>query len=168
MPAGQYSSVRQGIAFVSIVLFTIALLAVVVLAIVLLTASSQPAWTTTNGEQVPDGTIRTLTGAEHCEWESSTVLHIGMPLGAVMESGADVHQYISDPEGVYLHPGFARSFKTTFNPNATLPSDAKFSGFKRDGVELWISDSELDSAIYMVSDSATERWPKADPRIFCD
>jgi hypothetical protein len=163
MPAGQYSSAQQRITFVAVILF-----ALVVFAIVLLTASSCPVWTTANGEQVPDGTIHTLIADDHCGWESSTLLHIGSPIGTVMDYGTNFHQYIRDPESVYIHPGLARSFKTTFNPNATPPLDAKFSGFNRDGVELWISDSELDSAVYMISESSTERWPKADPPIFCD
>ncbi|MDE0592131.1 MAG: hypothetical protein OSB68_02635 [Dehalococcoidia bacterium] len=33
----------------------------------------------------------TLIADDHCGWEYSTLLHIGMPLGTAMESGADVH-----------------------------------------------------------------------------
>ncbi len=60
-----------------------------------------------------------------------------------MESGDDVHQYIRDPDDVFVRRDLARSFNTTYSPNATLPPDAKFSGFKRDGIELWTSQTEL-------------------------
>jgi hypothetical protein len=133
MPAGQYSSTHQRIALISLA----------VLALVLLTACSNPRWTLANGEPAPNGTILTLTPDENCDWKSATFLHIGMPLGTIMESGDDVHQYIRDPDDVFVRRDLARSFNTTYSPNATLPPDAKFSGFKRDGIELWTSQTEL-------------------------
>jgi hypothetical protein len=74
----------------------IALISLVLLAMILLTACSHPRWTLANGKPAPNGTILTLTPGKNCDWESATFLHIGMPLGTVMESWDDVHQYISD------------------------------------------------------------------------
>ena len=81
------------------------------------------------------------------------------------ESGRDVNQYIRDPEGVFAHN--RDSLRSTYEPNAELPGDAKFSEYAKNGVELWISQSQLDTAIYMVDGSSVERWPKAEPIILC-
>ncbi|MCH7983676.1 MAG: hypothetical protein IIC28_06890 [Chloroflexi bacterium] len=94
-----------------------------------------------------------------------TLLHIGSPLGSVNESGRDVSQYIRDPEGVFAHN--RDSLRSTYEPDADLPVDAEYSGYMKNGVELWISQSQLDTAIYMVDGSSVERWPKAEPIILC-
>ena len=127
-------------------------------------AWSNRAWTL-NGELAPKGTIITFKGLEHCEWESANLLVIGSPLGSVMESGRDENQYIRDPEGVFSQ--FKARFRATYEPDAQLPGDAEFSGYVKNGVELWISQSQLDTAIYMVDGSSVERWPKAEPIILC-
>ena len=121
---------------------------------------------TVDGEHVPTEIIISHTGPEHCGWESATLLHIGSPLGSVMESGRDVNQYLRDPEGVFTQ--LTDRLRSTYDPNADLPSDAKFSGYVRDGVELWVSQSQIDNAIYMIDGSRVERWPKAEPIILCD
>lgn len=121
---------------------------------------------TLDGERVQPRTISTLPGSDHCGWETTTLLHIGSPLGSVLESGADVHRYVRDPEGVYTI--LSDRIRTTYAHDTQLPPNAKYSGYKKGGVELWIDDTELDSAIYMVEGSIVERWPKADPIILCD
>lgn len=118
-----------------------------------------------DGEPVSPEIIISLIGPAHCEWESATLLHIGSPLGSVMESGRDVNQYLRDPEGVFN--GLEDRLRSTYDPNADLPSDAKFSGYVRNGVELWVSQSQIDIAVYMVDGSTVERWPKAEPIILC-
>lgn len=55
-----------------------------------------------------------------------------------------------------------------FESDAELPGDAEFSGYVKNGVELWISQSQLDTAVYMVDGSRVERWPKAEPGIYCE
>lgn len=120
---------------------------------------------TVDGEHVPTEIIISHTGLEHCGWESATLLHIGSPLGSVMESGRDVNQYIRDPEGVFSQ--ITGRFRTTYDPNANLSGDAEFSGYVKNSVELWISQTQLDEAIYMVDGSRIERWPKAEPIILC-
>ncbi len=118
-----------------------------------------------NGQLAPTETIISITGPGHCDWESATLLHIGSPLGSVMESGRDVHQYLGDPEGIFAQ--LTDRLRSTYDPNADLPNDAKFSGYVRNGVELWVSQSQIDEAIYMVDGSRVERWPKAEPIILC-
>ncbi len=82
-----------------------------------------------------------------------------------MESGRDVNQYIRDPEGVFTQ--LTDRLRSTYDPNANLPSDAKFSGYVKNSVELWISQTQLDRAVYMVDGSKVERWPKAEQIILC-
>ncbi|MGH3060436.1 MAG: hypothetical protein ACRDNA_03375 [Gaiellaceae bacterium] len=46
--------------------------------------------------------------------------------------------------------------------------DARFSGYRNDEWELWISPSEVDRHVYLVHGSAVERWPRAWPWIACE
>lgn len=97
--------------------------------------------------------------------ERDSAAHRGSPLGSVKESGRDVSQYIRDPEGVCVHN--RDSLRSTYGLDAVLPVDAEYSGYMKNGVELWISQSQLDTAIYMVDGSNVGRWPMAEPIILC-
>lgn len=134
--------------------------------ILILAACDQPSWKITDGERPPKGTISMLTPDDHCGWESTTFLYIGIPFGSIKETGRNSHLYISDPENVFANE--ADHFLTTYDPDTTLPADAKYTGYIREGVEFWISDTEILSAVYMVDDEKIERWPKADPQLACD
>lgn len=123
-------------------------------------------WKTVDGRPVSGEIIITHAGPGHCDWESASFLHIGSPLGTIQESGRDVNQYVRDPEGVLSQ--LKVRFRTTYDPKADLPGDAEFSGYVNNGVELWISQSLLDTAIYMVDGSNVERWPKTEPIVLCD
>ena len=50
-----------------------------------------------------------------------------------------------------------------FESDAELPGDAEFSGYVKNGVEFWISQKQLDLAVYMVDGSLVGKWPRANP-----
>ncbi len=122
-------------------------------------------WTDVNGDRVSGEIIYSFPGSDHCGWEKTTFLHIGSPLGASMEPRLVVHEYVKDPFGDLSRYGSRPP--VGFEPDADLPSDAEFSGYVKNGVELWISQKQLDNAVYMVDGSAVEKWPRADPMFGC-
>ena len=82
-----------------------------------------------------------------------------------MEPRLVVHEYVKDPFGDLSRYGSRPP--VGFEPDADPPSDAEFSGYVKNGVELWISQKQLDNAVYMVDGSAVEKWPRADPMFGC-
>ena len=122
-------------------------------------------WTNVNGNRVSGEIIYSSAGSDHCGWETATFLHIGSPLGASMEPRRVVHEYVKDPGGVLSRYGSRPP--VGFEANAELPGDAEFSGYVKNGVELWISQKQLDLAVYMVDGPVVEKWPRADPMFGC-
>jgi hypothetical protein len=41
------------------------------------------------------------------------------------------------------------------------------SGYRTDDLELWISPSNIDQAVFIVTAGGVERWPRAERRIAC-
>ncbi len=122
-------------------------------------------WTTADGDPVPSKTINTQAGPEHCDWQSVIFMSLAMPVGSLANSGTDSIQFLSDPLGVMS--GIDGRFKGRFQVDTELPDDAKFSGYTKNGVELWISGSELETGIFMVEGKDVEKWPRVEPKILC-
>ena len=59
------------------------------------------------------------------------------------------------------------SFASTFDANATLPANARDTGYHRDGWHLWVVDGAIDRAVWLVHDDTIERWPAAKENIAC-
>lgn len=51
--------------------------------------------------------------------------------------------------------------------NARLPSDARPTGYMYRDVQIYVSPSDQDEAIYVVGRAGTERWPRSDPMTLC-
>lgn len=123
-------------------------------------------WYETDGHRVPDGNqgplvLDVFRGHEHCGWESATFMMMAWPPGTrigppVPVEGDEVRQYVRDPEGAV-----ASELAAYFDPGATLPSDARPAGIRREEWQIFISASQSDRFIYVVSDDAIERWPSA-------
>jgi hypothetical protein len=110
-------------------------------------------WEDESGARVPVTRIQSFQGAEHCDWTDITFLLLGP------ERRAD--WYVRD-----VRPEFPALLRTTFSDDAKLPADATDTGLRRDGRQLWITET----AAYLVSlDDAgdVERWPAAKQRIGC-
>lgn len=122
-----------------------------------------PTWHDTEGRAVSGEVINVIRGADHCGWQSVAFLHVGWPLGTEAQSSTQMRQYVRDPQGV-LPPGI---IPPTLELAADLPADAAPSGYVADRLELWISPSEVDQAVYLVVEDRTERWPRAEEVIAC-
>ena len=109
-------------------------------------------WTDASGKRVPESTVTSYEGAEHCDWEDITfVMHL------------EETQYVRDVRGELKD-----SLLTTYDRSADLPEDATDTGLRHDGRQLWVVPAK--DAAYLVSiDDASdvERWPAAKDRIGC-
>lgn len=66
--------------------------------------------------------------------------------------------YVKDPTNVFNDDETA----TAYRPATILPKNARDSGYRQDGVELWIVPGD-DRFIYLVhGDDEVHRWPR-DP-----
>jgi hypothetical protein len=109
-------------------------------------------WTDADGKIQPTTAVVGEAGPEHCEWQSATFLDLG---GGIVAGG---EQYLRDPEGVV--PG---RLATSYGSHVDLPSDARDTGFRRDGAALWVASD----AAYIVAANGTERWPRTVDGIGC-
>lgn len=115
-----------------------------------------------DGRRVGPEEVNTIAGPGHCGWQSATMLFIGWPLGTVSTTAAQARQYIRDPRGVLGH-----RYQELMARSVTLPSDAHPTGYRLGLIELYLSPSDQDQWIYVVSPSDRERWPRADPMVLC-
>lgn len=119
------------------------------------------AWVDARGERVPDLVTSTYRGDEHCEWQSAVFLHLGWPLGTA-EKVSSGRQYVRDPEGL-----FPEDITVSLDLDATLPPDARYTGYHQGEVQLWVNDSEAAEAVYLVRGEHVERWPRTTDIIAC-
>jgi hypothetical protein len=136
------------------------------------TSIFQGTWQDAHGRTVGDGSLeggplvlQTFEGPSHCGWSSITFLHAAWPLGSAQSDPSDPwRQYARDPDGLLADRGH-----TSFEPDATLPADATFSGYSHGSWQLWTSPRDVDSAVYLVDTVtlAVERWPRIRPIALC-
>lgn len=118
---------------------------------------------TRNGQPVTPEELGTVAAPGHCGWQSATFLSIGWPPGTHSRSAAEARQYIRDPKGVTR-----TTFRDRLDLQATLPRDALATGYVHDGIEIYLSPSDQDEAIYVVGSRTVERWPRSDPMTLCE
>jgi hypothetical protein len=117
---------------------------------------------TRNGQAVPAAELEASAGPNHCDWQSATILTIGWPLGTSAQNAGHSRSYIRDPKGV-----IGGTYQQRLVKDAQLPATAKPSGYKLGSIELYLSPGDQDEAIYLVTPSGSERWPRADPVFGC-
>jgi hypothetical protein len=91
-----------------------------------------------------------------CDAGHAAVLHLGRPLGASLDP-LDRWEYVRDPAGEFLEQGWLTA---PYDGDATLPADATDTGWTNGNVDLWISPSDLDDAVYLVRGDIVERWSR--------
>ena len=113
-------------------------------------------WTDAEGNKAPDDVIHSVLGATHCDWESVVFLYVRWP-------GEHRRMYVRDPDRT-IDAGY---LETSFSRSIALPHDARFSGYRRDEVELWTSRKTFEREIYLLFPDRVERWPRAEPEFGC-
>ncbi len=117
---------------------------------------------TRDGHQVKPEEMGTSAGPAHCGWQSATFLGIGWPVGTLSASAAQLRQYIRDPRG-----SVRADLRDRLGLGVVLPTDARTTGYRYGRIEVFLSPTDQDQAIYLVGPSAVERWPRADPMALC-
>ena len=51
--------------------------------------------------------------------------------------------------------------------HATLPADAVATGYRYQAIEIYVSPSDQDDAVYVVGPGAVERWQRSEPMTLC-
>lgn len=119
------------------------------------------AWTR-DGNTVSPFELVTSAGPDHCGWESATYLTIGWPPGTVASSATGARLYIRDPHGAV-----AASYREGLVVHASVPADARPTGHRHGSIQIYVSPSDQDRAIYVVGADGAERWPRSDPMTLC-
>ena len=86
------------------------------------------------------------------------MLFIGWPLGTTSTTIAQAHFYIRDPQGA-----FGSEYRDRLVLEATLPADARPTGYRLGSIALYLSPGDQDEAIYVVAPSGAKRWPRLAP-----
>jgi hypothetical protein len=105
-------------------------------------------WTDHDGDRVPTSTITSFPGAEHCDWQSVTFLHL------------DGRQYLRDPEHRLV-----RETVQPYDGDGELPAEAVDTGFRRGRDELWLAAD--GSVAYLRTDDRVEAWPSTLESVGC-
>jgi hypothetical protein len=92
-----------------------------------------------------------------CDRGHAAVLSVGHPLGAPIDPLVR-YEYVQDPAGEFLERGWLTA---PFQGKATLPKDAAYTGWTNGNIQLWVSPSEYEDAVYIRYGDKTERWPRA-------
>ncbi|MFE6336091.1 hypothetical protein ACFVOK_23235 [Streptomyces sp. NPDC057798] len=103
-------------------------------------------WTDRRGRRVPTTTVHSNPGPEHCDWQRAHFLSTGR--------GEDARLYARDPAKV-LPPG---ALTSRYDGDVRLPADARGTGYRYQGRELWLTDDD-PSAAYVRTPDGVERWP---------
>jgi hypothetical protein len=128
-------------------------------------------WRDSDGKPVPSDrplVMNVSQGAAHCGWGRLVFLVISWPLGFEVKGSAMSNPHIrlfvrlSTPEDLS-----ASYFASPFDGNATLPRGARDTGYHRHGWHLWVKDSVIDRAVWLVHDDTVERWPASSDIILC-
>jgi hypothetical protein len=108
-----------------------------------------------DGKELLSRDISLAAGPEHCDWERATFIGAS-DLPAPKDDRNRL--WARDPEGVLTHFPAA---KAGFLAAATLPGDAKFTGYKSGHLELWTAASDFPEHVYLVNaldPDDVERW----------
>jgi hypothetical protein len=128
-------------------------------------------WLDSEGKVLPRGqpfVMEVTQGPTHCGWGRLVFLLISLPLGTEVPGG-----FMSDPRTkMFVRLSTtgdlpASYFASTFDGSATLPANARDTGYHRNGWHLWVVDRAIDRAVWLVHDDTVERWPAATESIAC-
>jgi hypothetical protein len=107
------------------------------------------------GESITRNQVVLLTRYP-CDGGKAAILHIGRPLGTRLDRLVR-WEYVRDPADEFFSQGWSTE---PYDGAATLPDDATDTGWTNGNIDLWISPSENDGAVYVVRGESVERWPR--------
>jgi hypothetical protein len=98
-----------------------------------------------------DRTVQERIGPAHCDWQSVRFLYWAPP--GTPDTLRATSLYVRDPKSV-----FRDQWTVPFLRSTSLPSDARYTGYRRDGKALWLAADER--AMYAKDGDRVERWPR--------
>jgi hypothetical protein len=117
-------------------------------------------WEDSSGARVPTTEVVSFQGAEHCDWQDTTWLR----LGVASDQDRRYDEYLSGDDGGEL----AAYLTTSVDHSARLPDDAVDTGWRRDGRKLWIGESPRAAYLVSVDDTSdVELWPATKKPVGC-
>ncbi|MDH6514653.1 hypothetical protein M2163_008372 [Streptomyces sp. SAI-135] len=106
-------------------------------------------WTDRAGERVPTSEVSSRPGDDHCGWSEVHFLDLGG------------REYARDPESL-LEPGVLTA---SYDGSATLPPDARDTGYRYEERELWLADDSRSA--YVRTPQGVEAWPLLGEEVAC-
>jgi hypothetical protein len=107
-------------------------------------------------------------GPTHCGWGRLVFLVISWPLGKEVPGAFMSDQHTRMFVRLSTTGDLpASDFTSKFDGSATLPPNARDTGYHRNGWRLWVVDKAIDRAVWLVNDDTVERWPAAKQIIAC-
>jgi hypothetical protein len=100
----------------------------------------------------------TRQGKDACGGDRVADILMGTPLGKPHDD-SPARIYVKDPTNVFNDEETSGAYDSA----ASLPDDARDSGFRQSGMELWIVPND-DRFIYLVHEDMVERGPSI-PRL---
>jgi hypothetical protein len=122
-------------------------------------------WSDTAGCPVRIDVISQVDGPEHCDWQGADFLTVGRPIGTSFEDDRRANTYVWDPDDRLADVDDVD--RGQHIDIRDLPSTAVDTGYRLDGVELWLDDQNRDVA-YRVDGSNVEVLVRdATHRLLC-
>jgi hypothetical protein len=122
-------------------------------------------WRDADGDRLPETTVYSAHGHEHCGTENVWVIGVGRDRLGGSEPGGEL--FLRDPDAALVeHLGPYRRPEEPFQPDADVPHDATDTGYRNGDAELWLAANH--SAAYLIFEDRTERWPKTTYDHECD
>ncbi|MEX1103717.1 MAG: hypothetical protein WED87_05685 [Dehalococcoidia bacterium] len=122
-------------------------------------------WRSADGDEMPEATIYSKHGYEHCGTEDVWIVAVGRDRASGARIAGEI--FIRDPDGdmvALLGPN--RPPLEPFQGDASRPDNATDTGFRNGDAELWLAAD--GSAAFLVFDDRTERWPTTVFDLECD
>src|SRR5258708_27208354 len=111
-----------------------------------------------DGREVGEFELNTIAGPSHCRWEAATMLFIGWPPGTVATIATSARMYVRDPQGAY-----GPSYRDRLDLHATLPPDAKPTGYRLGPIEPDFSPTDQGPAISLRAPAGAGAVPRLRP-----
>jgi hypothetical protein len=121
-------------------------------------------WFDRAGNPLPAERLSVWTGSDHCDTANTKFLALAWPPDVPVAYMGDSRTkvYVWQPPDDYLRPG-----AVTPRVVATMPSDARNTGFNRGRLTLWVSGSNLRQAVFLTDGDEIQRWAFAPGGGYC-
>ena len=110
-------------------------------------------WIDRAGNPVPDERMQVWTGADHCGTASTKFMALTWPLDRPATYESRMESYVWQPPDDFVRPEYV-----TPGVVETMPADAENTGFHRGRLTLWVSESNLRKAVFVMDGDEIQQW----------